>query len=248
MSNSIQERYRKAVASNLTPFHANWMPGQERALGDYGTFDGGIFVRKGNVRDHGLSFDVKTDPSKDDMSFCEGGSYTFAVDAGVSAAGIASGTATLTLTGNHSVFFQALATRTDEIADKTAFGKALIQAYQDETIEWEKPWVVITEILIAGRTIAAASTANSAKVVFKAKTEGPIPGTAISNANIGLDIQSTHDVGFHVCGESMQILLGLSKISGWWDSRFGPAKTLASELESDAVREELEWVTLDTKL
>jgi hypothetical protein len=240
MTNTVQARYRKAVASNLKPFYANWMPGQARALGDYGTFEDGIFERLGNVRDFGLDFAVRTDDSGEEMRFCADGSYDFKVDAGADVS-IANVGATLSLNGSNSVFFQALGTRTNEMADKTAFGRALVQAYEDEKIGWERSWVVITELVEAGRTIAAVATSNGAKVEFKAKVDVPIPGTIISDPRIGLDVQSTRDVGFHICGDAMQVLIGLSKIKGWWNLGFRSMKSAdgAEEMELVPYTEEV---------
>lgn len=216
---TIHARYRKAVAKNLKPFYANWMPGQERALGDYGTFDNGIFIREGNVRDLGLPFEEMQDPNADMLTFTEGGNTSMSLSAAGSVPELATATVKLTLENSATVYFQALDARSNTMRDKVDFGRRLIAYYHAHPDQWLRKWVVITDIVAAGRTIAFVSTQSAASVELAAQAEIPVEAIMV-DADVHLSIKTAHNVGYQVIGNGMQVLIGVSKIRGWFHDQF----------------------------
>lgn len=225
MAQNVQGLYRKAVSKHFKSFYANWMPGAERTLGDYGTFEGGIFAKEGNIRDKGIDFKVRVDQSPENHLFCDGGEYDLKLSAGATAEPVGSAKASITLKNNHSVFFQALDARTNEIENKEEVGKQLIAGYQDGTFTWERAWVVITEIVTAGRTVVAVSIESGATFELEAQANVPL-SQIMTNAEVDVSFTNTHSVGYHVDGPAMQLLIGVSKIKGWFTDHFKAARAL----------------------
>lgn len=222
-TSKVQLRYRKAVKKHLKPFYANWMPGQERALGDYGTFKKGIFIRLGNIKDFGISFDEKIDNSLDDHNFSEGGSYSMQIIGGATAGDVGNASVEFKLESKSTVYFQALDAQSNEIENKVELGKRLIEGLKNGSIEWNKKWVIITELVDAGRTIAAVALENGASFELKADVNVPAE-SLMTDASVELGFTKTKNVGYQVSGQKMQILLGLSRVKGWFKPTLQPER------------------------
>lgn len=231
MAQNVQGLYRKAVSKNFKSLYANWTPGHERTLGDYGTFEDGIFVLKGNIRDKGIDFQVRVDQSTENHLFCEGGNYDLKLSGGATAEPVGSAKALITLQNKHSVFFQALDARTNEIEDKEEVGKQLIAGYQNGTFTWERSWVVITEIVTAGRTVVAVSIESGATFELEAQANVPL-SQIMTNAEVDVSFTNTHSVGYHIDGTAMQLLIGVAKIKGWFTDHFKSAKAMPDAAET----------------
>ena len=78
---AIVSVYTDAVYDNLNPLHANWEPGREAKLGDYGLMRGHAFSCLGNIADLGIAFAVRNDGQKDQKFFASKNSVDIAFHA-----------------------------------------------------------------------------------------------------------------------------------------------------------------------
>lgn len=204
--------YRRAIKRNLAPYYPNWLPGNPQQLGNYGVIKNGIFSVIGNIKDDfGIHFDILEDPHPDNHQFDAGGSVDVDINANAEANSIAKGSLQLGFDRSNSVFFQALDARANRIKNKAQVGDQLLQGFIDKTLNWERRYVLVTDIVTAGRTVAAVSSNSGATVEFSA--EGNFPeDNILGDASIGLSVKSSSKVGYIVNGQGMDILLGFSKI------------------------------------
>ena len=204
--------YRNAVKENLVPYFANWLPGTPQQLGNYGTMKDGVFVTIGNIKDDfGIDFEIAVDPATDNMEFNAGGEVSVSYDTSVDANGVAQGSLKLQFKREKSVYFQTVGARANRIKNKLAVGEAILQGMKNGTINWKRRYVLVTDIVTGGRTVAAVSAEAGATIEFKAK--GGIPASQIQvDGSVGLSVNTSSKVGYTVNGQSMDILLGLSKV------------------------------------
>ena len=204
--------YRNAVKENLAPYFANWLPGTPQQLGNYGTMQNGVFVAIGNIKDDfGIDFEIAEDPHTDTMEFYAGGNVSVSYDTSVDANGIAKGSLKLKFEREKSVYFQSVDARANRIKNKLAVGEAILQGMKNGTINWKRRYILVTDIVTGGRTIAAVAAESGATIEFGAKSG--VPASQIpADASIGLSINSSQNIGYTVNGQAMDILLGLSKV------------------------------------
>ena len=225
--------YREAVRGNLKPYFPNWLPGDPQQLGNYGTMRDGVFTSLGNIKDDfGNDFRVVIDPHTDNHQFDAGGSVSVDFGASAGVGEVAKGSLKLGFEKEESVFFQALDARANRIANKREVGDRILKGFRDGTIGWKRKYVLITDIVTAGRTVAAVSGSKGATLELHA--EGDVPAGQIPvDATIGLSVQSSSKVGYIVNGQGMDILLGLSKIKRRFlkPAEFGVPKSMLHPVE-----------------
>ena len=224
--------YRRAIRRNLKPYFANWMPGDPVNLGDYGYFRNGIFQYVGNIReDFEIAFEVYEDPTGSDLEFDANGSVDVNIDTGADAPELGKATLKLGFNGSWNVFFQALDTRTNRIGNKRAVGDAIENLYSQG--KWERRFVLVTDVVNAGRTIAGVSSEGGAELEFSAKGEVPI--NILGDASVDLSIARTSKIGYKINTNGAQILLGLCKIKGRFGSPALRPKRATNPLKMNAI-------------
>ena len=134
---SPHRQYTKELYTQFA-YAATWLPGVPLHLGDVGTFTRGIFEHVVNIKELGISFDVRHDetPSQIDYSSERAVSISFKA-AGetpkpmsqltVSQAGF-----TIEMTRKNAVMFQALETYSPSIEDQASLGEEIIRLYRNE--------------------------------------------------------------------------------------------------------------------
>lgn len=226
MSKHISQIYSDEIRNNLRPLFANWQPSQPVALGDFGKLEGNIFVRLGNVRQFGITFEEHSENRKDQQSFASKGSADIKFNAGGSApvGGTVNVKANLevTFSSEDSVFFNAAECKYLMIADKVSLGEAVMERYHAK--KWDRAWAVVTDVIKAGATTLAVSGSKASSIVFEAT--GNVPNINLADASIGLSIKSSRNVGYQVvAAEGLTPLIGLSKIKPkflWMGGEFHP--------------------------
>jgi hypothetical protein len=81
-----------------------------------------------------------------------------------------------------AVFFNAAECDYTMIANKVALGKAVMAKYEQG--EWQREWVVVTDLVKAGATTVAVSGAHTASIVFEAT--GDVERINLADASVGL--------------------------------------------------------------
>lgn len=227
MSTTVKT-YTEAVYDNLNPLYANWEPGAPVSLGDFGELRDRTFVRLGNIAEFGMTFDPIDDDTPDHKFFTSEDSVEVKFNArgNVPIDGVANAKATLEVAfaNKDAVFFNAADCIHSMIASKVKLGKDVMAAYDDGNGDWQREWVVVTDLVTAGATTIAVSLGNSASIVFEA--EANVEKINLADANLGLSIKSSSNVGLQVVADhGLVLLLGLCKIQTtflWWSDKFKP--------------------------
>lgn len=223
---SIVKIYTDAVYDNLKPLHANWEPGRPIKLGDFGILRDRTFIHLGNLSDLGIAFDERPDLANDQKFFTSQDSVEvkFNAKGSVPISGIVNVNASLEVnfTSQNAVFFNAADCDYLMIENKVALGKEIMEKFENN--EWQREWVVVTDLVKAGATTLAISGGRSASIVFEAS--GNVDRINLSDASIGLTVKNATNVGYQVVAENGLIpLIGLCKIQStflWWNDKFKP--------------------------
>lgn len=223
---SIVNIYTDTVYENLRPLYANWEPGKPVQLGDFGILRDHTFINLGNIDNFNLTFHERTDSTKDQKIFTSKDSVEvkFHARGSVPVSGIVNTKASLevSFSNQDAVFFNAAECEYSMISDKVALGKNIMSLY--EKGDWQREWVIVTDLIRAGATTLAISGGRSATIVFEAT--GDVERINLAEAALGLSVKSASNVGYQVVAENGLIpLLGLCKIQSsflWWDEKFKP--------------------------
>lgn len=187
---SPHRQYTKELYTQLA-YTATWLPGVPLHLGDVGIFTKGKFEQVGNIKELGISFDVRHDemPSQIDYSSERAVSISFKA-AGetpkpmsqltVSEAGF-----TIDMTRENAVVFQARETYSPSIEDQVSVGEKIIRLYKKRE-KWRPEYWVITEILMAKSATILISTAANAQVEISVTGSLTPGGLALADINAGL--------------------------------------------------------------
>lgn len=209
----IAKIYTKAIRRNMKPLFANWEPGRPLELGDFGIIADNTFVYIGNIKDEGMTFDVRKDETKDRKSFSSEGSTEIQLYAKgsttVHGAVNAKAALEIAFTSEDAVFFNAAECTYDMIRNKAALGREIMKRKKDGS--WKRKWVIVTDIVKAGSTTILVSGGKSSSVSLEAK--GDVEKIDLADASLGLSVKRVRNVGYEVIAEEgMTPLLGLSGI------------------------------------
>jgi hypothetical protein len=248
MSKHISQIYSDEIRRNLRPLFANWQPSQPVRLGDFGKLQGAIFVRLGNVNQFGIQFAERSDDRKDQQSFSSKGS----TEVKFNAAGSAPVGGTVNIKANvevnfsseESVFFNAAECKYSMIDNKVALAAAVMQRYHDD--QWDRAWVVVTDVIAAGATTLAVSGGESSSIVFEAT--GNVPNINLGDASVGLSLKNSRNVGYQVvAAQGLTPLIALSRIKPaflWFGGSFQPmSMRMMNPLGLDTLEESREIQT-----
>jgi len=194
---SPHRQYTKELYTQLA-YTATWLPGVPLCLGDVGTFTKGIFERVMNIKELGISFDVRQDktPSQIDYSSERAVSISFKA-AGetpkpmsqltVSQAGF-----TIEMTRDNAIMFQAVETYSPSIEDQVSLGKRIVRLYKGE--KWRPEYFVITEILVAKSATILISSAAKAQVEISVTGSVTPGGLNLADINAGLRLEHSRNM------------------------------------------------------
>ncbi|MGV8915834.1 MAG: hypothetical protein ACOH1X_10355 [Kaistella sp.] len=169
---SAQDQYTKEMYKKFG-YHATWLPGVNLQLGDIGTMDNGVFTRNGNIKKQGISFEIREDKTRTTLEYYSQGGVSVSqklsgkaappgsvfgdIDAGI----------IVEFLKDKAVLFKANNTSSPSIEDAIALGKEVLKRY--EAGEWNKNYVIITEILEAETLTVLISNQANTKVELKAQ-------------------------------------------------------------------------------
>ncbi len=237
----ISEVYTEEVHDHLSPYYANWEPGEPLQLGDYGTLNGDTFDRLGNISTFGIGFNVRRDTVGDQKKFSSEG--TKERSGGVGAEGTVNGVVdakaelAVTFTRKNSVFFNAAECTADSIEDIAEVGKKLIDMYENDE-RWKKKWVVVTHVVTAGNTIIAVGTKAQSSVTFE--VVGETKTIDLADASIDLKV-ANRDEGLYTIdslnGRGITPLMKLHRINTSWfeETELGPALARRPDIHEEEI-------------
>ena len=233
--------YTEAIRDHFKVFYANWPIGEPLKLGDYGTMDGKIFIRDGNiVDDYNISFQPRIDPSKDNyyfksadsvkVEFFPKGSYIQPGMPRISAS------MKIDFANGEGVFFNATGIKNHSIESSAKLSETILSMFKER--KWSEKRVVITRLVQADSTTIIISGKAKASISLDAKSVA-IPNIDLADASIKLAVSVDDGIGFAIITEEGCFpMIGISGIKTkrwykpWGNDEFAPrAKWLYANVD-----------------
>ena len=218
LSSDLSNVYCDVVKNHFRIYYANWLPAKTLDLGDYGMLQGNIFIKLGNVKNDflelkGAVIQEFTEQSKNHYEFTSSRDVEIKTTAKGTVGNIgitANATLGIQFHSENSVFFNAAECTTKFISNKAEIGKIIMNLYREN--RWRFNYVLVTDIIKAGRTLIAISSAENSSISFEASSPN-ISHIDLANASLGLSITSESNIGFKVVSEDgLDLLMGLCKV------------------------------------
>jgi hypothetical protein len=224
---NIRGIYTSAAKRELRNLFANFDPTRPISLGDYGVLRGDWFDVLGSLSEFGVSWKAKMSSSGlNHFSFVSSDSVQVNVHAKANAPN-ARANLEVKFGKSSGVFMDAAGCTYHAIESKRLLGEAL-----RDVEGFERGWAVVTDAIVAKRTIVAISSNKNANIVFEAKAE--VPNFQLADADVALSVSTRASVAYSVDAEqNLTPLIGLCK----FQNRFlagSSFQTLAVERGPDA--------------
>jgi hypothetical protein len=207
--------YAKSLHDHFKVFYANWPPGENIKLGDYGILNGDVFIPEGNITEQfNLQFNRRDDPTKDNYNFksTDSVSITFLPKGSYTQTGMPSVKASLKIdfSNTASVFFNAAGIKHSLIEGMDKLGKIILGMF--ETQKWPASRFVVTRLVQADSATIIISGKSGASMTLDAESDA-IPNINLADASIKLAVSVDSGIEFNiVCAEGYYPLFGLSGI------------------------------------
>jgi len=214
---STANLYANELKKHFRTLYANWEPGTELRLGDYGRLEGNIFVPEGNLEeDFPKEFPqdfiiLREDGASDHKEFRSesGVDVTFNAKGSLGTAGVPLGKATLEVKFGHkdAIFFDAAGCTTERISNKAKVGEVITMLYARD--KWKSKYCVVTDLVKAGRTILAVSQSANSSITIEASSD-KVAQIDLADASMGLGFTSVRSIGYKVEAlGGLHLLMGL---------------------------------------
>ena len=214
------KKYTKEIHKQLGYYPA-WKPGVEIALGDVGYLKGKVFIVKSNLKNLGIDFSVKEDTTPVSFSYASKGEVEVAVKASGTMP-LAGSTLTDVEAGFNvkmekegSVFLKANNVYNHTIEDQISLGNEILRRVKSKVKkeQWDKDWVVVTEIAKADSCTILISKSKNNTVDITAKGELKAIDLDIAKADLGLALKSSKSLETIILGEKGLVpMFRLSKV------------------------------------
>ena len=219
MSNGPQEQYTDEMHDHFG-YYATWTPGLKLNLGDIGILNGNAFTRLANIKDKGLTFLVGDGGvTNSNIAYSSSGSVTVSFKASGSASSPGSALTSLDagiiidFGKQYSTYFQADGTSNQVIEDTITLGDQIIEKFKNG--EWDKHWVVITEVITISSGSIIISNSNNAKIELKANGNVGLAKIDIADPSLDLSVQFARDIHTQIIATDKQTplfkVMGISK-------------------------------------
>jgi hypothetical protein len=171
-------------------YYATWLPGTPLELGTIGTMKNKEFTKKSHLRNVGIDFEIVEDTTKSDLNHTSQGAVTISpklsgkIPQVGSALGQGDAGFTVKFSKQNAILFKAKGTVTSSIEDQFKLGRQIRK--KCEQGEWDKSYVVITELVKADSATILISSSSKGKVELKAR--GNITATKLDIADMQLQL------------------------------------------------------------
>ncbi len=235
------KQYLKEVNKKFK-YRPTWVPGKPLKIGDIGILEKGVFSHRGTLDEKGIPFTVRIDESDSDMSYSSEGGVTIAAKlagkASMPESQLAEGDAGLTISFSKekATVFKLNGTKTSIITNAGAVGQEILNRYIQNN--WEKDWVVITELIEANSATILVSNSKESKVELKAKANVQASEDLdIADAGLGLSIVGKKDLAVEIVAKDG--ITPLFRAAGIKKKLFGSEKFVARSILGDEVFAEI---------
>jgi hypothetical protein len=229
---SAHQQYTEELRQKFG-YHATWNPGLPLQLGDIGIFRDNIFTRLSNLRDQGIAFEVRKDPTKTPLEHQTEGSISVTTKLSGTAAPAGSvltradAGIIVEFSREHATLFKAVNTTSPSIKDAIGVGEQVLKQYRAG--KWNKKWVVITELVKAESATIIISNSTDGKIELKANVRIDKPGLDISDAGIQWSTRFSRGLETRII--SAEGLTPLFRIMGMKSRIFMPPVFAATQVD-----------------
>lgn len=204
---SVYKLYAKDVYDGLG-YRPTWLPGSPVELGTVGVIEEGIFRPITDLKKLDIPFEVKVDSDRDSIDFASRNGVSISFKAAGEANGkfkaIAKADAGVLIEFSRegAVVLQLGDVSFNRIADQLALRRALLRsiAIGDESKQWQRDWVVITEVARAGRATILISGSGKSRLEFKAS--GLTAPASLVAASTAFSVATESDISTKIIAES----------------------------------------------
>jgi hypothetical protein len=201
---AIEHVYTSAVHRHFNTLFANWQPIAPISLGDFGTLRGSLFQPLGNIAKFGVAWKSILRKADAHYNFVSSKSVSVMLRAAGQAGPSAKARLEVGFGRKNGVYLDAAGCSYRMISDKHGLGNSLRDA-----LGFNSDWAVVTDLIVAKRSVIAVSEAAGANVVLEAT--GSVPAINMANAEVGLSAVVQQDIGLLVGGKrGLTPLIGLS--------------------------------------
>lgn len=195
----LEEIYRKLG------YLAVWAPSVPVAVGDVGTIKDTEYRRVDSLRNLGISFQIRQDDTGADYTYSSKGavSITFKLAGDVPSVGShlvkADAGISIGFTKENAVVFCAAGCKSNQIDNLSSVIKDIEWRY--EKGEWPEEHFVVTEVVRADRATIVVSSGRDASLDLRAKADVTLADLRLANAEAGLDVAHSSNLGFSSVAE-----------------------------------------------
>jgi hypothetical protein len=203
----VYKLYAKDVYENLK-YRPTWLPGSPVELGAVGVIEEGIFRSITDLQTLDIPFEVKIDSDQDTIDFASKNGVSISFKAAGETNGkfqaIAKADAGVLIEFSRegAVVLQLRDVSLNRIANQSALSHALLKAMAvgDELKQWQRDWVVITEVARAGRATIVISSSGKSRLELKAS--GSTASASLVDASTALSVATESEINTKVIAES----------------------------------------------
>ncbi|MCX6266634.1 MAG: hypothetical protein NTW16_04660 [Bacteroidetes bacterium] len=222
----IPEQFNDIIRRHLN-VNAAWLPiVNNYALGDYGIFSDGVFVKMGNIKEFNVSFTEATCPEAS-IDFTSANTTVVKTAAGVEVDVIPAAAVDAKIT------FRFESGKSFLVKAPVITGTMIANVNQVATLlrnskNWERKWKVVYQVYNALDPIIVSTIAAGTELTFSGDVE------ALKNLKVGtasVEIGTNKELGLNIHGKSGIIGLGLFKLKLFGS---GPSFLLAGDKKTPA--------------
>ena len=195
-----------------------WLPNTHLELGDVGTLHRDRFERETSLAELGIQFRPRERDHDIDFEYASAGNASIDVTGDAEPTRVA-----VSFRREHGVVFQATACRSTEIADRHTLGRTVLALA--ETGQWQRNWVVVTEVVTTGPTVVLISSENDARIDLTASLPVQLAlAVPLASASAALEVVSSRGIGVKfIAHEGLTPLFRASGVRRrlFGDDRFG---------------------------
>lgn len=185
---------------------ATWLPGVPLALGDIGILKRNTFTKISNLSNFDIDFKIEKDPTKSDLEYTSKGAVSITTKASGTVApqgsvlGEVDAGITVEFSKDKAILFKANGTSSPIIEDQILLGRKILSLYKKG--QWDKDWVVITELVQADSASILISSSSTGKIELKATGELKTANMDIADADLGLELSFSRDLSTKIIAEN----------------------------------------------
>ena len=204
---SVHKLYAEDVYEGLG-YRPTWLPGTPVALGNVGVLEDGIFRPVTDLAHLGIPFEMKVDTDRDAIDFSSKKGVSISFKAGgetnkkFRAITTAEAGVLIEFSREGAVAMQLRDVSFNRIEDQHALAHALLKslAVADESKQWQRNWIVITEVARASRATIVISGSGNSRLELKAS--GSAAPVSLADVSAVLSVATESEISTKVIAES----------------------------------------------